>query len=870
VTGLANIGALALREPTTLTVSSASVTVTQGYHVLDCTGSTADLETIVNDITHDLTVKGVTYRLRVCFIAAAGKTITLKHGVDSFDLPDDTDVDVTDEAFTWVMYDGTNWRIEKQVSAKNVGVNHITGATYTNLQNVIDLSLSAGWTSGGELTDNADGTVDIAAGTGFIRSSDSGSTAMYLFDWAATAGIDVSSGDDTYIYLDYNSGSPIVTTTTTPADVRDNEHDKFELYEVSWDGAKLHPTTHKQIALDPVALIQQRIYDINKIERAYGLILGELGTRNISLSTGRAWIKLDAVDLSVAIDTSSGDSFSRFYQDGVGGWTEQTAQAQWDNTHYDDGSGVLATLDNNKYCNQYFYFEADGDLACLFGQAEYNTLAEAEKELPPSTVPLRLEEHALLVGRVVFQKGDTTAQDVQSAFTNTFAINGGGGGVTDHGALTGLADDDHTQYLLVNGTRAMTGTLDTAGHGITMVNTVNEFSTDTTLSGVSDLAVPTEKAVRVFIDNYLAFNARVGLNVRKFDAATIVVDVGSTIVSDGTFSHVIQKTTGTTLALGTGTNWIDGSSAEAADIWVSVYCDVNGNLLLHDSLPNYPAPVPAAHVCDALVNQAGWNGMTGSGLNATSVIYDDGAGGDPTYEANIAAGMYLYVYTDLDRSQGRGKGSGAAGSVANLSIALITAVNTGTNTLTLEAGHQIAINDNDYLIVVEAGAPIYRLESLTWYRWLGALWNDGSSNLTTNRNDASSYTLNEGSDYTTTSASFVAIDSTNLHLPLVLTKGDVLVNFDGVFGQSNGNYTHLDLYVDGVAIGGDDGVMNRRYAISSYEPFPMGYHREVRLLPGTHYFDAYWKNRGVGTSKLYAGAGTANEDSHPQFSVREV
>lgn len=31
---------------------------------------------------------------------------------------------------------------------------------------------------------------------------------------------------------------------------------------------------------------------------------------------------------------------------------------------------------------------------------------------------------------------------------------GGGGGVTDHGLLTGLADDDHTQYVLANGTRA--------------------------------------------------------------------------------------------------------------------------------------------------------------------------------------------------------------------------------------------------------------------------------------------------------------------------------------------------------------------------------------------------------------------------------
>lgn len=30
---------------------------------------------------------------------------------------------------------------------------------------------------------------------------------------------------------------------------------------------------------------------------------------------------------------------------------------------------------------------------------------------------------------------------------------GGGGGVTDHGALTGLADDDHVQYALADGTR---------------------------------------------------------------------------------------------------------------------------------------------------------------------------------------------------------------------------------------------------------------------------------------------------------------------------------------------------------------------------------------------------------------------------------
>lgn len=42
---------------------------------------------------------------------------------------------------------------------------------------------------------------------------------------------------------------------------------------------------------------------------------------------------------------------------------------------------------------------------------------------------------------------------------------GGGGGVTDHGALTGLGDDDHTQYALIDGSRDFTGSinLDTIG-----------------------------------------------------------------------------------------------------------------------------------------------------------------------------------------------------------------------------------------------------------------------------------------------------------------------------------------------------------------------------------------------------------------------
>ncbi|RLB71279.1 MAG: hypothetical protein DRH04_02040 [Deltaproteobacteria bacterium] len=39
-------------------------------------------------------------------------------------------------------------------------------------------------------------------------------------------------------------------------------------------------------------------------------------------------------------------------------------------------------------------------------------------------------------------------------------------GVTDHGQLTGLDDDDHPQYLLIDGSRAMTGNLNMSNHHI--------------------------------------------------------------------------------------------------------------------------------------------------------------------------------------------------------------------------------------------------------------------------------------------------------------------------------------------------------------------------------------------------------------------
>lgn len=74
--------------------------------------------------------------------------------------------------------------------------------------------------------------------------------------------------------------------------------------------------------------------------------------------------------------------------------------------------------------------------------------------------------------------GDNMTLTTSANGTVTFSTSGGGGGVTDHGALTGLADDDHTQYARVDGTRAFTGDVNVSGTGINLDSATGTITCD--------------------------------------------------------------------------------------------------------------------------------------------------------------------------------------------------------------------------------------------------------------------------------------------------------------------------------------------------------------------------------------------------------
>jgi hypothetical protein len=316
----------------------------------------------------------------------------------------------------------------------------IGSPTYSSLEDIIKLIGSAGTIPGSYISDAGGATIDVAGGSGFIRSADSHTGDLFSFDWSASAGIAIPADVARYIGIEYNAGSPQVVVKTT--DTWD-EHTDFRLGSVVNEGGTLHLLNNPQIASDGIAHIYHRFYETEPLQRAGrigGLMLGETGTRNVTVTAGELYDGLNEFAIS-AIDTSGSDRFDSYYRDSGSGFTKIASQAQWNNTQYDNGSGTLQTLLASKYACQWFYLEADGSLVHVFGRGSYATLAGAQNESPPSNVPLRLQVHGRLIGRIVFQESAATAEDVDSAFEVPFNPTG----TQSHLELTNIGTNTHAQ-----------------------------------------------------------------------------------------------------------------------------------------------------------------------------------------------------------------------------------------------------------------------------------------------------------------------------------------------------------------------------------------------------------------------------------------
>lgn len=338
------------------------------------------------------------------------------------------------------------------------GVGGMTLATlgspdFSTVQEMNDTFHSAGCISGGAIIDNGDNTINVSEAQIYIRAIDS-STSLLVFS-VASAGVSLSVPVNTtrYVYVKYNSGSPTFDVATSD---EFNNNTEFIAAVVTNEAGTIYISISPQNVADHAASMIQRIHDVQGIQRnnhLAGNTLGETGTRNITVTAGELWNRL-TVASQAAFDSSASGTFNRYYRDGAGGHTIQSAQTQWNNTQYDDGTGSLATLGSNKWATQWFYETLSGAVLSVYGTAEHNSEAAAEGEAPPTDVAGRISDMSVLLGVLVFKKSDATATSIRSAFTSEFSA----AQVTTHGELSGLDDiTGHLWAALVDGSRPITG-----------------------------------------------------------------------------------------------------------------------------------------------------------------------------------------------------------------------------------------------------------------------------------------------------------------------------------------------------------------------------------------------------------------------------
>lgn len=124
------------------------------------------------------------------------------------------------------------------------------------------------------------------------------------------------------------------------------------------------------------------------------------------------------------------------YRNGVGGWTYEAFSGSITPQFWDDGSGVKATVANNKFTNpQVYFFNGTDTYVIYLGQAEYSTLDAAKIAVNVGVAADPATSLASLISTISVEKSCTALNNTSLAFfTQGPKISGGNSSSGTQGA----------------------------------------------------------------------------------------------------------------------------------------------------------------------------------------------------------------------------------------------------------------------------------------------------------------------------------------------------------------------------------------------------------------------------------------------------
>lgn len=338
--------------------------------------------------------------------------------------------------------------------------------TTTDVSTLISRSSTMGVIEGGDLSSGGGLTVSVATGFGYfhINSGFVGSVGvLYRHDWSnSTLGIATYSTG--YIYFD---DTKTLRFNPTIPDTSQN----ILLGRVRTNG-----TGFEFIERSPLQAEHWSNRSTKSFRKGFGPVYssGSIVSKNLTpfklnVSQGVFYFGSNEFEPS----GGTGITFSSYYPNGSGGWVISTTNSV-DNSYY-SGTNSLISLSAGYFTKHSLYIIGDGveeKYFMVYDTTQYSTQLLAQSAISP-TPPNYFTDGIALIAGIIIQQGTSSIVEIRDQRPVVGFRASGINASAEHSSLLGLNSDDHTQYLLSNGTRTLTGSLLMGSNSITGVTTIN-------------------------------------------------------------------------------------------------------------------------------------------------------------------------------------------------------------------------------------------------------------------------------------------------------------------------------------------------------------------------------------------------------------
>ncbi len=334
--------------------------------------------------------------------------------------------------------------------------------TTTNIGELILDHSGMGLLRGGSLTGTGGLNLTVMTGTGYLKTSST--DILREFSWNPT-GITLTANSENYIYFNENG---ILSKSSN----RPNTINNILLGRVITNNSNI------ELINDTPLLIHHYINNhdtflrdgLGSIYHSGGIVTENITPFHLNVSSGVYFY----ANTKFTPAGGANINFDQYYMNGTGGWnisTTNTILSKYDNT-----TGALIDVDSGKFTKHTLYQSSSGIYEKYFlvmGQTQYSTLVEAEgADLP--IPPFYFDDGIVSIASIIID-GPSSSNIIEIIdIRPVIGYKATGVSVSSvHSNLLGLSADDHTQYILTNGGRVMTGNLQLGSNNITGVNLIN-------------------------------------------------------------------------------------------------------------------------------------------------------------------------------------------------------------------------------------------------------------------------------------------------------------------------------------------------------------------------------------------------------------